>query len=631
MISIQKRILIGLGLGTLAFLLVFWIGIASSSGGNDSLTRTLDLKFNSLLFKLRGELPADSNIVIVAIDEYSFEDLKKRWPWSPGLHAQLVDSLHHYGAKTIVFDIAFSESSEDLYPGMDAQFATAVARAGNVIIPAKFERLRNPVSGAPEIVFTRPIPEIANAAYSLGITNTPGEIDGTVQRFPSTVMFPFQGEAYPMLTLSAIGAFRDVHPTTSAPSLLAMLGLNDNYRHRTQINFAGPAQSFQTISYYRVIRGDVPPNAFRNKIVLIGATILEMHDYKPTPFSTPEEPNMAGIEIHANIAATLLSQNYISVFPPLTQAALVLIIALLTGILGMFLRPLAGSITVLLFLLGYFGIAVVAFINWQQILPFATVMVVVPLAFILDTIYRYQTVEKARKQMKTLFGRYVPPAVVNEMLRNPDFVNLGGVRKRATLMFSDIRGFTSMSGEMAPEEVVSILNAYFGLMTRIVWQYKGTVDKYIGDGLMVSFGIPVPRENHAELAIQTALEMQRAMHTLNKQLAKRLKTPLKIGIGINTGWVIAGNIGSDIHTDYTAIGDTVNVTSRLESMTKTLGANIIVSEATYQEAKGKFLFRDLGLHTLRGKSEPARLYQVLSKKMKDESAIEERELHYEDD
>lgn len=207
MLSSRKKIIVALLIGLLVFGLVIISAALARLQPSYSLAETIDLKMTGWLFNLRSAQAADPEIVIVAIDEYAFEDLQKRWPWSPALHARLVDSLASMGARVIAFDIAFSESSEDLYPGSDAVFAAAVARAGNVIIPAKFERLLNPVSGDPELKFTPPIRLIREQCYALGITNIAAEIDGTVQHFPYPAAFAFQDTRYPGFALAAVGAY----------------------------------------------------------------------------------------------------------------------------------------------------------------------------------------------------------------------------------------------------------------------------------------------------------------------------------------------------------------------------------------------------------------------------------------
>ena len=625
MLSPHKKIIVACLISLLVFGLVIISAALARLNPAYNFAEAIDLKVTGWLFNLRGEQAADPEIVIVAIDEYAFENLQKRWPWSPALHARLVDSLAHWGARVIAFDIAFSESSEDLYPGSDSVFAAAIARAGNVIIPAKFERLLNPVSGDPELKFTPQVRLIREQCYATGITNIAAEIDGTVQRFPYPAAFSFQDTQYPGFALAAVGAYLRLHPQRELGSLLRRLQLEPPYQNRTLINYAGPAFTYPVISYHHIINGSIAAAQVRDKIVLIGATILEMHDYKPTPFSSQQRPQMAGIEIHANIAATLLRQRYIATLSPGMRLLLALLLALGSALLFMFLRPSAGAFAALLLLAGYWALAMYQFNHAGFLLPLSPLLLAVPPVFLLSTFYKHKTEAQERRRVKKLFSRYLSSQIVNELLKNPELLKLGGKRTRATLLFSDIRGFTSMSASMPPEEVVSILNTYFDVMTRIVLKYDGMLDKYMGDGLMAAFGIPLPRKDDAERAVRAALEMQEALKSLNTHLKAKLPRPLQIGIGINTGEVIAGNIGSELHTEYTVIGDPVNVSSRLESLTKTLGATIVISAETCREVEDQFFMRDLGTHTLRGKSAPIRLYQVLLEKNSENPKLTEKE------
>lgn len=625
MLSPRKKITVALLISLLVFGLVIISAALARLKPSYSLAEAIDLKMTGWLFNLRGAQPPDPEIVIVAIDEYAFEDLQKRWPWSPALHARLVDSLANLGARVIAFDIAFSESSEDLYPGADSIFAAAIARAGNVIVPAKFERLLNPASGDPELKFTPPIGLIRESCYATGITNIAAEIDGTVQRFPAPAAFPFQDARYPAFALAAVGGYLGIHPRRELDSLLQRLQLDRPYQNRTRINYAGPAFSYPVISYHQIINGKVAIEAIRGKMVLIGATILEMHDYKPTPFSTHLRPQMAGIEIHANIAATLLRQGYITTLSSGDRLRLALLLAMGSALLFMFLRPSTGALAALAIIGGYWGLAVYQFDHARFLLPLSPLLLTVPAVFLLSTFYKHKAEAQERRRVKKLFSRYLSSQIVNELLKNPELLKLGGKRTRATLLFSDIRGFTRMSASMPPEAVVAILNSYFDVMTRIVLKYGGMLDKYMGDGLMATFGVPLPRKDDAERAVRAALEMQEALKSLNTHLKTRLPQPLQIGIGINTGEVIAGNIGSELHTEYTVIGDPVNVSSRLESLTKNLGATIVISAETCREVKDKFFVRDLGIHTLRGKSAPVQLYQVLLEKNSENPSTTEKE------
>ncbi|MFB0527821.1 MAG: adenylate/guanylate cyclase domain-containing protein, partial [bacterium] len=234
-------------------------------------------------------------------------------------------------------------------------------------------------------------------------------------------------------------------------------------------------------------------------------------------------------------------------------------------------------------------------------------------SYLSTIVYKYATEEREKKRIKSIFQRYVSSQVVEELLTSPDKVVLGGRRREITVLFADIRNFTGMASRMAPEEVVSILNEFFTMITEVIFKYNGTLDKYIGDAVMAIYGAPIEEENHAEKALETALEMQKRMGSLEKRFLERGIEPIKIGIGITTGEAVIGNIGSLRRMEYTAIGDSVNLASRLEEVAKP--DQILISENTYQIVKDIVKAKVLEPMAIRGKAELVQVYEVLGLKM----------------
>jgi adenylate cyclase len=354
-----------------------------------------------------------------------------------------------------------------------------------------------------------------------------------------------------------------------------------------------------------VVTGEIPPEAFAGKIVLVGATTPTLHDIFPTPFAS--QSGMSGIEIHANTLETLLQDI------PLRRAPRVLVpvVAVLAGAAAAFtataLRPLPAFGILAAGLAGYLAASHGAFLwgrSWMQVVP-------VPLALLITyagTVAKNFTREQREKRR---LSRFFSPAVVAEIIRYKDDAKLAAGRRRMTVLFSDIRGFTSMSEKMEPEEVVTFLREYLTVMTEAVFKHGGTVDKYIGDAIMALYNVPFEAPDHARRAVRTALEFQERLQPLAERFAAKYGGTLACGVGIHTGDAVVGTIGSEQRLEYTAIGDTINLGSRLEGLTKEFSVPIIMSEATAAEVAGQFGTRDLGEVTVKGKAIPVKIYAVL--------------------
>jgi adenylate cyclase len=339
--------------------------------------------------------------------------------------------------------------------------------------------------------------------------------------------------------------------------------------------------------------------------VLVGATTPTLHDIFPTPFAS--QSGMPGVEIHAHTLETLLQGI------PLRRAARLLVptVAVVAGAAAAWtataLRPLPAFGLIAAAVAGYLAGSHAAFLwgrYWVEVVP-------VPLALLVTyagTVAKNFTQEQREKRR---LSRFFSPAVVTEIIRHKDDTKLAATRRRMTVLFSDIRGFTSMSEKMQPEEVVTFLREYLTVMTEAVFNHGGTVDKYIGDAIMALYNVPFEAPDHALRAVRTALEFQRRVQPLAERFAARHGGTLACGVGIHTGDAVVGTIGSEQRLEYTAIGDTINLGSRLEGLTKDFSVPIIVSEATYAEVRDHFAARDLGEVTVKGKAIPVKIYAVL--------------------
>jgi adenylate cyclase len=399
------------------------------------------------------------------------------------------------------------------------------------------------------------------------------------------------------------------------------------------INFRGPAKTYPTIPYYRVFRGEVAPEAFRDKIVLIGATAVALHDVHQTPFSlTPSRGSRArgllerlyhfavaplsggeqvpGVEVQASFAETALRGIPLRRPPGPIHLAILLLLTLPLSYLTVALRGYRACGAYLALGSGYVILNVALFSTFHLWLEVVAPLLSVTLAYLSITVDRYVAEQRQRQRVQALFARYVSPEVLGEILGSPEGAGLGGRRRKITVLFSDIRGFTSISERLPPEAVISLLSEYLSRVTEIIFRHGGTIDKFIGDAVMALFGAPIARGDDAIRAVHTAIAMVRLAGELSENWEVRCGHPLRIGVGLNTGEAVVGNIGSELRTDYTAIGDVVNVASRLEGLSKDLGASIIVSEATYEEVKGQFRLRPLREAFLQGRDVAVKVYTL---------------------
>ncbi|MGH7403878.1 MAG: CHASE2 domain-containing protein, partial [Candidatus Rokuibacteriota bacterium] len=371
------------------------------------------------------------------------------------------------------------------------------------------------------------------------------------------------------------------------------------------INYQGGPGAFPMVAYHRVVTGEIPPEVFAGKIVLVGATTPTLHDIFPTPFAS--KSSMPGVEIHAHTLETLLQGIPVRRAPRLLVAVLAVVAGAGAAMTATALRPLAAFGIIAVAVVGYLAASHGAFVwgrYWVEVMP-------VPLALLITyagTVAKNFTQEQREKRR---LSRFFSPAVVAEIVRHKDDAKLAATRRRMTVVFSDIRGFTSMSEKMPPEEVVTFLREYLTVMTEAVFTHGGTVDKYIGDAIMALYNVPFEAPDHARRAVRTALEFQERLQPLAERFAARYGGTLACGVGIHTGDAVVGTIGSEQRLEYTAIGDTINLGSRLEGLTKEFSVPIIMSEATAAEVGGQFVTRDLGEVMVKGKAIPVKIYAVL--------------------
>ncbi|MBU1208232.1 MAG: CHASE2 domain-containing protein [Proteobacteria bacterium] len=463
------------------------------------------------------------------------------------------------------------------------------------------------------------IPVIAAAAEGAGYFNIFPDRDGTVRWIP--LVIKYQDRHYCALSLAVLQKFLDNSPLVLR---LAEFGVEEirlgdlfiptNEEGRMLINYRGPQKAFPHYSATDVIHGRVPLNAFQGKIVLVGATAMGIYDIRVTPF----DHVFPGLEVHANVIDTILKQqflhrpNWVTLFDLLA----IIVLGLILGIILPKVKALWGALIGISLFFAFILTSNQLFQQqgiWvNQTYPLFNLV----LTYLMITGYRYMTEERERKKVRGAFQYYLHASVVEQMLKDPEKLKLGGEKKDLTVLFSDIRGFTSISEHMTPERLVKFLNEYLTKMTDIVFKYDGLLDKYMGDAIMAIWGAPLDQSDHPLRASYTALEMVEELHLLQQKWATEGMPRLNIGIGINAGPMVVGNMGSERRFDYTAMGDSVNLGSRLEGLNKLYGTNIIISEMTHERVQGEILGRELDLVRVKGKDQPVKIYELLSRRAK---------------
>jgi len=381
---------------------------------------------------------------------------------------------------------------------------------------------------------------------------------------------------------------------------------------RMLINFFGPPEGYNYISFSDIYNNKTDPSYFKDKIVLIGATASDLHDDAVVPISNQAMP---GVEINANLVQSILTRDFLHYQDDVSAVGIIFLFSVLAGILLYRFRIHIATILLAILAIVYIFFSIYTF-DSGIIMNVLYPLLSIALVYIILVVIYYLTEEKSRKWITSVFGKYVSPVVIENLIKNPDKINLGGEKRNITLFFSDIRGFTSISERLEPEELVHLLNEYLTEMTSIITKDQGLVDKYMGDGIMAFWGAPLDQIDHAKMACSSSLEMMDKLRELQKNWKKEGIPSFNIGIGLNSGDAIVGNMGSNSRFDYTAMGDNVNLASRLEGLNKIYGTNIIISENTHKIVKEKFESRKLDVVKVKGKKKPILIFELLSHKDK---------------
>lgn len=652
----------------------------------------IEMKTLDLRFRLRGSKQPGDDIVIIAVDEKT-EDELGRWQ-SSGRRwiAQMIEAVHTGGAKVIGFDLTLAEPDENRFtesigaissqyrelhqPDMtlrsemlaylenirtrhdyDRQLADAIQDAGNVVLGVylffdqasaahldeeahetrrriiermQYTTITFPAGGAnekplrlPHVFGVEPnLPLFSEAARSFGHFTMFPDADGYIRQVP--LLVEYRGGYYPSLDLEILRTY--LNP--ALPPLIVALGqegrnsvngirLGDraiptDSQGKFFINYYGPAQTFPHYALSDVVLGKLAPETFKDKIVLFGMTSTIYQDVHSTSFQAETYP---GVEVHATIIENMLRQDFLTK-PDWTLLVEPLLIGLLGIGLGIVLQrthPFSGALAMFFCLVAVVSVVHGVFLFQKIWLNVTFPIVFLLLDYLVITTYKYFTEERKQQQIRNAFQHYVTPTVVDQMLETIDALKLGGERRVLTALFTDIRDFTGIAESMTPEDLVQFLNEFFTAMSMTVLAYEGTIDKYMGDSIMAFFGAPVAQVDHAMRACKTALDMRSHLQELQAAWQTRGLPSINIGVGVNSGEMSVGNMGSEELFDYTIMGDHVNLASRLEAINKQYGTTIVISEFTcdFLRDDASFLVRELDVVLVKGKSTPVTIYELL--------------------
>ena len=605
-----------------------------------ALLERLDLLGRDLTFRMRSAPSPAGAVAVVSIDEKSIKKYG-RWPWTRSLQGKLIEEIKKAGASVIALDIIYlrpQSLSEDM------ALAEGLAAPGAEVAGGFFFRTQQSVASSPEAIdllkqhcirLVQAMPgarfnniisfpyveanqaDIARFFSTFGFFNYIPDPDGIIRSAP--LVLGYQKKIYPSLALSALSLFLKEHIRLTI-SREGVAGIQIGNRRipvdshgRLMLNFYNGKYSIPILSASDILDHTLPKNFLKDKLIFTGVTETGIADVRPTPV----DPAFPGVSIHATAVSNILQEFYLYQ----DNRTLIIDVILMALIPLLMVWGMARIKQAAWMAAVYVGILcllwLVFFITVTQtglLISIIYPVIATTIGYLLIQSFHVMVTQRHSRYLKQAFSTYVSEALVNNLIKNPDSFTMSGEKKIITVLFSDIRGFTSLSEKLPPEKLVTILNHYLGPMTDSVMEENGTLDKYIGDAIMAIYNAPLDVKDHEVRAVQSAIKMFKRLRILNAELDSRFGLTLKIGIGIHTGDAVVGNMGSIQRFDYTAIGDTVNLASRLESRTKAYGVDIIISEDTCRKLKNWFLVRKLDRLRVKGKNEPVEIYQVMPDK-----------------
>ena len=590
-------------------------------------------------------------IFIVSFGEDSFAALKSvdarsaQWPWSPRLFAQVVRRLEELGVSVIAIDKMFVDphnlNPDDDQTALERELAEACREHGKVILAAKIQTDELDDIGRVENL-VRPLSVLRDSA-SVGLITLPLDPDRSIRN--GFIFREHQGVTYPYLATEAYRLYEDLPPDTLRPDLPHGVTLGDRYvplRH-TKVHITYDPQLAEELPFawftddlYDVMFGELADffesdesedspafdlGRLRNSIVFMGATLGELqHD----SFTTPIGSQTPGVEIHANMARMLFAGDFLTPIHDKVQIWVTFLLASILSVMCAFASLRVGILGSVCTVAALVFVSAVAFLSGGYVSRIVTPSACLFVTTAATVSYRYIFEEREKRYLKRLFSKATDATLVEQLLNNPELVKLGGDRREVTILFSDIRSFSTLSETMAPEVLIGLLNEYFSKMTEVIFRNHGMIDKFIGDAVMAEFGAPVPSDDHAYWACKAAVEMLEAQHEVSKSWEAQGHSAFRIGVGIHTGYAVLGNLGSEQRSDYTCIGDAVNVSSRIEGLNKTFKTELLISEDTYAACSESLDAREVGHSDIRGRKEKVLLYELQRVRSREETSTTAR-------
>ena len=612
-----------------------------------------DIRMNTNLY-FQQEKEVDERVIIVTVDEKSLKH-QGHWPWPRDRIATLINQLFEGGAVVIGFDIMFPEkqlnsvehilatvpdqtplydSLQSLRPQFDLDNALAKSfESGDVVLGYSFhsDKTKSPyplpdptiINGSDNLApiyempaYSTNIPELQQTAIGAGFVTTVPDDDGILRRTPMVISH--EGKLYASLSLEMVRLYY-LHESAQlnttrisdqdvAESIeLGKLRIPVDASGKAIIPYRGESPKFHYISATDVLENKIDLTIFENKLVIVGATALGLYDY----IATPVQSIYPGVEVHASMLSAILDESFPN-NPHWAQGANFLLI-LGVGLFLVFLLPRLDPFALILLVSTLTaGVIYINFWWWQQgwVLDLAALLIMIALLSVLNLSHGYIIENRQRHFLKSSFGQYIPPALVDQMLHTEESISMEGESREMSVLFADIRSFTTISESMPPAELKEMLNHFFTHMTGTIFDHQGTIDKYVGDMIMAFWGAPLEDKHHAQHAVTAALTMLEITENLKPEFKERGFPEVNIGIGINTGVMNVGDMGSNYRRAYTVLGDSVNLASRIEGLTKFYGAGLVIGEDTFNQTDG-YLCRKLDRVKVKGKLKAVEVYEPI--------------------
>jgi len=617
----------------------------------------LSLSFIDRSFAHRGPLKFSKDeldVIIITISDKSETTVPERFPFPRHYYARAIRNLNRAGVKAIGIDLTF-EQPDPRGEHNDRELFKTIQQYRNVIVAGK-TALRTE-----EATIQRQEENFHSIFYSadssVGSVFVPNDVDGVYRRYMPFAKMPNQERYIPSFAFAVMNKVLHLPSTTCAENTEHEFILGDRHVPKYDdvsmlINYYGPAgktfkeydivnilddKDFETVEEKQLHThinvfddpdyGLLYDGTFKNKVVLIGPYFSESKDLFNVSVSEEgfsERNLMYGVELHANALQTLIHQNYLYRLSPFYESLLILFFSLFTFTVVSLLKSIrtqyafiveiAAVALVAAMMYGMLTLTYYVFAEFNFVLPVVSPIAAIILNYVGSAVYQYLTERKQKVMIKGMFSQYLNPSVVNELIAHPEKLRLGGEKKELTVFFSDIASFTNFSERLDAVELVQLLNEYLSAMTDIILKNDGTLDKYVGDAVMAVWGAPMELTNSALPACRAALQMQEKIREIDARWKEEGKPELVVRMGINTDYMVVGNVGGSKRFDYTVIGDAVNLGSRIEGANKTYGTRIMVSERTQELVKNEMLCRELDLLIVKGKTKPIRVFELVGEK-----------------